>query len=170
MKPIDADAMIRYISNLERDDEDQFFTFSDIKKIFRDAPAIKIITEDELQSEIAYVLKRNENSLYALKSELDAIYSRYIELLHTVAENKSLEPIKLEVSATNSILWISCNSKLPDTNKPVLCYCPVRNVKYVVAQYTGNEFIECYSGDRIAYVTRWMPLPTLPEVISNGTG
>jgi hypothetical protein len=37
---IDRNASIRFISNIERDDEDRLFTFEEIKKMLRDAPAV----------------------------------------------------------------------------------------------------------------------------------
>ena len=38
---IDAGALIRYISNIERDDDDKLFTFEEIKKMLRNAPTIE---------------------------------------------------------------------------------------------------------------------------------
>ena len=37
---IDRGASIRFISNIEREDEDRLFTFEEIKKMLRDAPAV----------------------------------------------------------------------------------------------------------------------------------
>ena len=37
---IDRGASIRFISNIERDDEDRLFTFEEIKKMLWDAPAV----------------------------------------------------------------------------------------------------------------------------------
>ena len=47
---IDRGASIRFISNIERDDEDRLFTFEEIKKMLWDAPAVNrwIPVEDAL--------------------------------------------------------------------------------------------------------------------------
>lgn len=37
---IDRDAAIRFISNIERDDEDRLFTFEEIKKMLWNAPVV----------------------------------------------------------------------------------------------------------------------------------
>lgn len=42
MRPIDADAFIRHISNIERfEDDDRLFTYEDVKKMIRDMPTIE---------------------------------------------------------------------------------------------------------------------------------
>jgi len=42
MRPIDADAFIRHISNIERfEDDDRLFTYDDVKKMIRDMPTIE---------------------------------------------------------------------------------------------------------------------------------
>lgn len=42
MRPIDADAFIRHISNIERfEDDDRLFTYEDVKKMIRDAPTLE---------------------------------------------------------------------------------------------------------------------------------
>ena len=41
MRTIDAGALIRYISKIERDDDERLFTFEEIKKMLRNAPTIE---------------------------------------------------------------------------------------------------------------------------------
>lgn len=41
MRPIDADAVIRFIVNIQRENEDRLFTYEEVKKFIRDAPTIE---------------------------------------------------------------------------------------------------------------------------------
>lgn len=42
IRPIDADAFIRHISNIEKfEDDDHLFTYEDVKKMIRDMPTIE---------------------------------------------------------------------------------------------------------------------------------
>jgi hypothetical protein len=55
---IDRNASIRFISNIERDNEDRLFSFEEIKKMLRDAPAVNrwISVEDALPENITPVI------------------------------------------------------------------------------------------------------------------
>lgn len=68
---IDRNASIRFISNIERDDEDRLFTFEELKKMLRDAPAVNrwISVEDVLpeNNEIVFVCLYWEKEAYVRK-------------------------------------------------------------------------------------------------------